>query len=340
MNRLSTSRDETGHPASPQDCGRAAGRLGRGDRPTVVAKLSGGLGNQLFQYATARAVAEAHDAELLLDASFYDQQTDARLGYRRSLLDNLKIGAPFLGPDDAARLNRRFTAPLYRKPWLRFLDRTGLSGLPRTVSERAGRDLRTLDLPRRGIFLVGGWQSYTNFHHLRPALRHELWPARPMPASVRAYRRQIEAAPAVSVHVRRGDYLSERVRAVHGVLPMQYYEEALARLRRVQPDAVLFLFSDDPGWVRDRFRAAPMDQVVVEYEESAAEPYWDLALMRLCGAHVLANSTFGWWGAYLGPPGEERVYLPKAWLELPVNRCNALQPPGWTDVDLGAALHE
>ena len=127
-----------------------------------------------------------------------------------------------------------------------------------------------------------------------------------------------EEPGTVSIHVRRGDYLSFPEH--HPPLTMDYYREAMSRF----PDARFLVFSDDPGWCLLNFRDAGYD-VEISTGRSAAE---DMALMAACDHHIIANSSFSWWGAWLGRNPEKRVIAPAAWFG------PAKQPPQWDTRDL------
>ena len=122
----------------------------------------------------------------------------------------------------------------------------------------------------------------------------------------------------VSIHVRRGDYLSFPEH--HPPLTMEYYREAMARF----PGARFLVFSDDPGWCLLNFRDAGYN-VEISTGRSAAE---DMALMAACDHHIIANSSFSWWGAWLSRNPEKRVIAPAAWFG------PAKQPPQWDTRDL------
>ena len=123
---------------------------------------------------------------------------------------------------------------------------------------------------------------------------------------------RISDGPAVSVHVRRGDYLDASHGGMYtGICTEGYYQKAMDRIRKSVPDAVFYVFSNDTDWAKAHF--AGKDCVVAEggTEDTG---YQDMYLMSLCQHHIIANSSFSWWGAWLGRNPEKKVIAPDRWL--------------------------
>jgi hypothetical protein len=129
----------------------------------------------------------------------------------------------------------------------------------------------------------------------------------------------------VSIHVRRGDYLSFPEH--HPPLTMDYYREAMSRF----PGARFLVFSDDPGWCLLNFRDAGY-QVEISTGRTAAE---DMALMASCDHHIIANSSFSWWSAWLNRNPSKRVIAPD-----PKTRWFGPAKKGWNTADLLPAAWE
>jgi hypothetical protein len=141
---------------------------------------------------------------------------------------------------------------------------------------------------------------------------------------------------SLSLHVRRGDYVtSAGTAAFHGVLDISYYQAALAQLQERVQSLQVFVFSDDPLWCRQAFEPLGLDLTFVDWNKGD-ESWQDLYLIGSCDHSVIANSSFSWWGAWLGDQRERRksrfVFAPRQWFvgaALPVeDRC----PPGWTTI--------
>lgn len=281
-----------------------------------------GLGNQLFEYAAARAVAERLHAPLWLDTTHYTYVQTRSLD-----LGKLRIRAKFL-PDVLARLLTREGGTHPLKKWLK-----GLAGLGiHTLDDREqGYDPR---VERLGWFsrLNGLWQSERYFADLRPRLLEELKPREPLPQAVADFVRRAADEPSVALHVRRGDLVTDSHYAeTVGTLGPAYYEEALARLKARQPDARVYVFSDDPAWCAENLpHVLPVEIVSGRLTNSAVE---DFAAMKACRHFVIANSTFSWWTAWLGTHPEKQVIAPARFFRVPRAWEGDLLPTAWEKVE-------
>lgn len=285
----------------------------------VIAKITSGLGNQLFQYALGRHLAIQNQTRLWFDLRYYHRtyETDTP---RQFKLDRFSIDYDLLD----------------YSPWLYVSKATRL--LP-------GRSLRPLFDTRKephfhldpavpnakGAFITldGFWQSEGYFASNAATIRRELtFTRQPGPMYAR-YRQQIEQTQTpVSVHIRRGDYVSHpEFSQSFGALDDTYYQTALAQINGQFPDATLFVFSDDPEWVRQHMRFE-RPHVLVENTGPDADVD-DLQLMSLCHHHIIANSSFSWWGAWLNPRPDKRVIAPKQWFRNKPWNTADLIPAGW-----------
>ena len=260
----------------------------------VVVGLRGGLGNQLFQYASGYGIATKLGAELFFDAARLDAAEHwlpELLGphFRSaSRVQLLRLGVLY-GTDrlrvriarntlchavDAGRRARRMTA------------RT----MPRdSPAENAGRydeQILSIDLPTQ---LLGWFQSDRYFSHVADEVVQQLRLPQVKPA------RHPQSPPIVALSFRRGDYVR-----MGWQLPLSYYERALARMTSEVPDATFLVFGDDPEFVRfatdwvSRLRPATN---AYDLSDGALE---QLVLASECDHAVIANSSFAWWGAWLG----------------------------------------
>jgi hypothetical protein len=283
-------------PAAPV---REVGGLPPG--AVVVTGLVGGLGNQMFQYAAARAVTLRTGATLALDLSWFPTQSKQQFG-----LAAFPIRATVLDP----------TQPL-----------PGETRRLPVVKERGFHFQPALLTAAPSCYLEGYWQSERYFEAVADDIRREFWIDPPPEVDLF---RPTDQQTAVSVHVRRGDYVAEpETRAYHGTCSLEYYARAMDLVRRLVPGARFFLFSDDPAWVQANLGGA--DTVVVSELHSPA--HRDLLLMAQCRHHVLANSSFSWWGAWLSQPGGVTV-APRPWFLTPENNTKDLLPPAWLSIGI------
>ena len=123
---------------------------------------------------------------------------------------------------------------------------------------------------------------------------------------------RIHSCNAVSVHVRRGDYVSvAETRERHGTCSLDYYQAGFEHIAARIADPVIFVFSDDPAWVQANLKF-PSPTIYVTHNVGK-QNYEDLRLMSACRHFIIANSTFSWWGAWLGEGAGKIVIAPKRW---------------------------
>jgi hypothetical protein len=271
----------------------------------IEAVLNGRLGNWLFQYAAARALALKTGTEVELNLSRYVSWRDPRGAAVVKALGFFKLDATYT----------RISADTKRT-----LARFGLHERRENFTEAAwGYDPRFAALGA-ATRLTGYFQSPRYWEGFEALLRSDLAPRRladdPVLSRTLA---GLNDSAAVSVHVRRGDYLTTE-RALHGVCTTDYYAQAIREMRSRVEHARFFVFSDDVAWCRDHFKDSDMS--VVDVPSSSREPALDLHLMSLCSHHVISNSTYSWWGAWLDARPAAIVCTPDRWFNDP--RMSAL----------------
>jgi hypothetical protein len=191
------------------------------------------------------------------------------------------------------------------------------------------------DLPvesgTRTLYLAGFWQTYRIAEALGDGLRAELtFRQQPEGRNLEMQGRIREARNAVSLHIRRGDYTL----AAEGniALPTEYYERAIARVKERMDEPTFFVFSDDMEFARANLPAG-LKTVFVDHND-----HWtaheDLRLMSSCRHHILANSTFSWWGAWLNPSEDKVVLAPRQWHLRADSYYPELMPPEWELLDV------
>ena len=284
----------------------------------IVVRLCGGLGNQLFQYATGRRLAHARRAELVLDLGWYARMpsSDTPRAYE---LGQYPILARPATPGEALWC-RLHEGRLLRR--LSFLPRRW-----RHLREKSFEfDSLVLNLPD-DTYLDGYWQNHRYFEDIADLIRNELTPIAPFGPQDEKVAALMAEGDAVSVHVRRGDYVTHRTAAVtHGLCSLDYYKAALARVLPHVARPRFFVFSDDPAWARENL-PLPGHVIFVDHNGPVAA-FQDLRLMSLCNHQITANSSFSWWGAWLNPQSDKIVVTPRQWFADPRN-IGPLTPDGW-----------
>jgi hypothetical protein len=299
----------------------------------ITLSLIGGLGNQMFQYAAGKALAERHGVPLALDISGF-----RNYALRPFLLDRLQVPEAIcpvqVEPAKGAEEN------FVRAKWKGRIDRLLVKvGLPKLMSSpheyrephfHYDPAFETLG-PRTALF--GYFQSERYFGSIAESLRDWFSPREPLGDAAATALKRIETSRLpISVHIRRGDYLKPGTLEYHGILDQPYYREALARLEAGAGErAELFVFADDAVAAEQVLNFVPKSRLV-HVRGDPGRPWEDMALMARCRHHVIANSSFSWWGAWLNRSPEKVVVAPRAWFapaELKKLSTADLYPPGW-----------
>lgn len=293
----------------------------------VISSLRGGLGNQMFQYAAGRALTLRSGVPLKLDLSWYDcfAESDTPRSFMLGVFPGIR----------ATIATRRECKQLM------YIRRGPLAFLLRRPRPDAASHIRephytywsgfyTLDAP---LYLSGYWQNERYFAAYADVIRQDFtFPELPSEEAKDMARRILAVPQSVSVHVRRGDYVSNSAAAaIHGLCSPEYYSAALDAVT-AQTSAVpeLFLFSDDPVWVREHFATHGLPITVLDFPSHNNAPWHDMHLMSLCKHHIIANSSFSWWGAWLGECG--LVVAPKRWFQAEDMKNSSPVPSRWVRV--------
>lgn len=305
----------------------------------IVARVTGGLGNQMFQYAAALATARAHGAQVAIDHSHYDYVHEANRSYRldvfnvsgriatgsrtRRLIYHLsRSPKPLLGPISSG-LRVALRVRDIREPGIERCEPSLLEGVNRAKRYR----------------LIGYWMSPRYFAGYEKAVREEFsFRDPPPPANQEVLARICDSENSVSLHIRRGDFLKVRPGSV---LPLEYYRLAVRSLQEWVANMTVFVFSDAPVWAKENLDL-PCDVVPVDVNDEGSG-HEDMRLMASCDHHIIANSSFSWWGAWLNPSPKKIVIGPRTlkrgW-ERPADvgparsdqrheECSDLYPIGW-----------
>jgi len=163
------------------------------------------------------------------------------------------------------------------------------------------------------IYLDGWWQNEKYFIDIRDILLKELVVKEPATGENKSVADKITATNSVSIHVRRKDFITNpKISYIYGELTQKYYSEALDYISSRIKDIKIFVFSDDIAWVQKNM-PFPFETTHVSQNNTEELAYQDLRLMSLCKHHIIANSTFSWWGAWLGQEKNKIVVGPKKW---------------------------
>jgi hypothetical protein len=292
----------------------------------IVSELISGLGNQMFQYAAARALSLEKNTELKLDRTWFDleieKQTPRSYGLDPFLLKPSFISEKertfFLKPYSGGILNRvllkwnamqpYYKQRVYREPHFHF-------------------DSHFYDA-KSNTYLIGYWQSEKYFTKYAQQIRADFG-FKSLPGGQNEnWRQLIQSSHAISLHVRRSDMVNNPdVVKTHGSCDLDYYTAAAEKIAEGVDNPIFFVFSDEPDWCKAHLKLEHQTHYIDNNIGEAA--YCDMQLMSLCRHHVLANSSFSWWGAWLNPRDDKKVIAPKRWFADDSKDTSDLIPAGW-----------
>lgn len=275
--------------------------------PTIIARIKGGLGNQLFCYAAARRLALFNSAELVVD----DTTGFARdCKYNRQYaLDHFHIRAR-----KATSAERLEPIERYRRGVMKWLSRKK-PFVKRRYLEQEGRnfDERLLALKvKKTLYLDGLWQSESYFKDAEKTIREDLRIVEPTDALNQRMTEEILTSNAVALHVRW--FNTPDSAATHNA-PVEYYRRAISFSERKLDSPHYFLFSDNPEAALAKLALPAACVTLVSHNRGDDSGFADLWLMTQCRHFITANSTFSWWGAWLGAAKEKIIVAPDLKIE-------------------------
>ncbi len=294
---------------------------------SIIVRIHGGLGNQLFQYALGRSVASKLKTNLSLTwVPFSKDPWEYGLDYFNTTADVAKNTSLF-GFVGIRKAQKKFDA------FHRILKRIRLNNiiLPFYFVEK-GFPFNSNVFSKNHSYLEGFWQTEKYFKHIEDDIRAEITLKNPLSSYSKSVMDEIRSSNAISLHVRRGDYIT-RADAItfHGTCSPEYYKDAVDRIAKNVSAPKFFLFSDDYEWVAENFKWLPFPFTCVK--NPSEKNYEDLILMASCKHHIIANSSFSWWGAWLNPRKDKIVIAPKKWfLSAPKNDTRDLIPEEWIKI--------
>lgn len=288
----------------------------------VITNLIGGLGNQMFQYAAGRALSLERGVPLRLDVSGFANY-ELHQGFELQRLFN--CSADIASETDVRGILGWQFLPVIRQ----VVSRPGMGALRRKtlVMEPHFQYWSGIKNVPSDCYLAGYWQSHKYFTEVAAQIREDFSFRLPLEHKNAELAKQIGKTNAVSLHVRRGDYVhNTKNSGVYEQCSLDYYKASIRHVadRVIEPH--FFVFSDDITWVKKNIKIDFLHHYVEH--NKGAESYNDMRLMSLCAHHIIANSSFSWWGAWLNPRTNKIVITPKKWFSNYINSRDLI-PSEW-----------
>lgn len=275
-----------------------------------IVKFNGGLGNQMFQYAFAFALADKFNVPIAFDFSYFeDVKANENVQSRVFELGVFNLNCEMAGEEDLAKVKLpEFKSKFKNTLAKRFPKIFGINYVREKYNYFFDKNL--LNNPDY-VFYEGYFQNEKYFEHLRKELLEKFSIKIPLNEKNQLMLNKILETNSVSLHVRRGDYVSlDYANKTHGVCSLDYYEKAIEYIAKKVKNPHFFLFSDDIDWVIQNLKLE-YPFTVIDFNQGKG--WFDLNLMKQCKHNITANSSFSWWGAWLNENPEKIVVAPKKW---------------------------
>jgi hypothetical protein len=285
----------------------------------VITKLIGGLGNQMFQYAIGIGLAKRNNDVLKLDITGFGHQ-EGFATPRKYALNCFNIEENFATKEEIMRfkygnyLSSKLKLPS-RKTYVR---EKRINYFDENVYNHQG-----------DTYLEGYWQTEKYFADIRKTIVSD-FSLRDEKDLDKALLADVANSNSVSLHVRRGDYVSDKgTNQFHGVCGLPYYLEAIAYLKEKISKPTLYVFSDDIRWVKENLKT---DLQIKYVSNGQIKDYEELILMSKCKHNIIANSSFSWWGAWLNGNPNKIVIAPKKWFANEKANSPDMVPGSWLKI--------
>ncbi|MCR4313209.1 MAG: alpha-1,2-fucosyltransferase [Candidatus Roizmanbacteria bacterium] len=290
----------------------------------IIVKLQGGLGNQMFQYAVGRHLSYINSDVLKLDVTSF--KDDSKRNYSLDCFGFLQ--------DFATKKEIGWFKKYQRKPGkLWFLYNRLFEDKTKYIQERQFHfDSHILKL-KPPVYLDGYWNTEKYFRDIRDIILKDFQIKNPLSGKNKEVSEKITHVNSVSIHVRRGDYANDpKTNIVHGTLGNEYYNQAFSLIKNNVKNPQLFIFSDDIEWVRKNI-LLPFPATYVDWNNDKTA-FEDLRLMSLCKHHIIANSSFSWWGAWLSENPNKIVIGPSKWFNTKKSSTDTIDviPDSWIKI--------
>jgi len=286
----------------------------------IILSLSGGLGNQMFQYAFGKKIAIINHCKLKLDINYYSTQH-----LREFELMNYKINAEIAEKDEITQIRREQSMlQICRRKLNTFLFPRYKNNIIQEKHFHFEKELLKIDHP---VYIEGYWQSPLYFKGIENQILKEFVYRKPHSEYAKVIESDIRnRKDTCSIHFRRGDFVNNpTTNKVHGVCQLDYYLRAIKKLNTLKVISMFYIFSDEPQWVRENIDLN-VPCILVDKTQNLHE---DLYLMQQCCHNIIANSSFSWWAAWLNLNPDKVIVAPKKWFEEKNALTADLFPANW-----------
>lgn len=288
----------------------------------IIVRLNGGLGNQLFQYAAGKSLSIINNDILKLDVADYYSKINQKQINRSLDITDFMITASQADSSETFRIKYPYgiLSKITRNINQKFFSRYYVDWHPQILRQKGD------------VYLDGYFQTEKYFFQNNNEILKEFILKPDFSRGIEPHLNVIKATRTpISLHIRRGDFSDNpKTREHHLVCDVNFYRRAISFMQEKFPGLHLFIFSDDPGWVRENLLISVPYTIVSADRgaENSLRASQELVLISKCSHHILSNSSFSWWGAYLNKSEAKIVLAPNIWIKGPISQPNILAQ-GW-----------
>ena len=276
----------------------------------------GGLGNQMFQYALGRKISLTQNKKLYLDLTFYNDQSAVDTP-RHYELECFKLKVDLIK-----------NPILDKKP--RFSIISKVPYFPNRYNEKQFPFTEDVLNQADGTLYQGYWQTEKYFADIRDQLLKDFTLKDALSADDQNILDTIKLQTSVSLHVRRGDYVSNtNANSFHGLKGVEYYTKAIQIISSKVNDYKLFVFSDDIEWCKQNLSKIYGN---IHFVDGDRDGSIDMNLMKHCSHNIIANSSFSWWAAWLNTNPDKIVVAPHNWFNDKSIDTKDVVPESWLKI--------
>lgn len=285
----------------------------------IVMNVGYGLGNQMFQYAFAKALAQKNDDTFIIAKEYYDSEN----GKREYALDKFVLSDKVKSLNNHRIVKLLYSMALNKKSKFvhaiyRGFDRV-FSPL-KMIFEEDGRNFTDVEYFKGKINIYSGiFQSCKYFDDIKEEIVSD-FVLKDIRQEIQNYGERLHASDSVCIHIRRGDSVEKEDTNICGI---DYYSRAIDYIKNKIPQATIYAFSDDIDWVKNNISGV----TPIDFTESMFE---DLYLMTKCRNFIISNSTFSWWGQYLSDNNDKIVVAPQKWFSYEQTKDDYIYQNYWT----------
>jgi len=273
----------------------------------IIVRLSGGLGNQMFQFAAAKKTALFHKVELKSDLAEYQINN-----LRKYELGCFELSLPEASVKEIKKIIPSGKSVSWKSITNKLFFRSGSYKYikqPHFLFQYYPE----IETASSSTYLDGYWQSEKYFKDIDSQIRKDFTFKESLTGKNEILSKKILSENAVAIHVRRGDYaINDTTKEFHGQCSVQYYQKSIDYILQKVEKPIFYVFSDEPEWAENNLKTITGSVKIVDYNKHN-KSFDDMQLMSLCKHNIIANSSFSWWAAWLNTNPDKIIIAPKNW---------------------------